>query len=72
MHWQIETCDDLQISTPKMFWKEVANKLCVVVCKLNSWEDIECNWELDDEPQCTFQISKEGIFNYEQSCYFFP
>ena len=44
-----------------MLWEVVANKLCVVGCKPN---DMTSNvFELDDEPQCTFQISKaEGTF----------
>ena len=49
-----------------MFWKVVVNKLCVVVCKQNNLDNIKCVWELDDEPQCTFQISKvEGAFVME-------
>ena len=48
-----------------MFWKVVAKKLCMVVCKPNGLDDIRCTWKLDDEPQWTFQISKvEGTFNY--------
>ena len=50
MHWQIETYDCLQISTPKMLWKVVANKLCVVARKSNGLDDIMCIKELDDEP----------------------
>ena len=70
MHWQVENCDDLQISIFKMIWKVVANKLCVVVCKPNGLDDIGYIWELDDEPQCTVQISKvEYTFNYGQLCY---
>ena len=73
MHWQVETCDYLQISMSKILWKVVANKLGVVVCKSNDLDGIICIWELDDEPQCTFQISKaEDIFNYEQFCYSLP
>ena len=30
----------------------------MVVRKPNSVEDVICNWDLDDEPQSTFQISK--------------
>ena len=34
----------------------------VVVCKPSGLDDIRCVWELDDEPQCTLQISKvEGM-----------
>ena len=41
-----------------------------VGCKPNGMDDIICIWELDDEPQCTFQISKvRGTFNYGQRCY---
>ena len=64
MHLQVETYDYLQISTPKMLGKVVANILCVVVCKPNGMDDIRCIKELDDEPQCTFQIPNvEGAFN---------
>ena len=67
MHWQVETCECSQISTLKMLWTMVANKLFVVVCKPNGMDDIRCIWELDDEPQCTFQTSKVvGTFNYRQ------
>ena len=45
--------------------KDACNKLCVVVCKPNGLDDIKCIRELNDEPQCTFQISKaEGTFDY--------
>ena len=65
MHWQVKTCDYLQMSIPMMFWKMVAKKTCMVVCKPNGLDDIKCTWKLDDEPQCTFQISiVEGTFNY--------
>ena len=60
-------------STPKMLWKVLANKLCVVVCKPIGMDDIRCIIEVDDEPQCTFQISKaEGTFNCGQPCYSLP
>ena len=49
-HWQIETCDYLQISTTKMLWKVVANILYVLVCKSNNLDDIRCIWQLDDGP----------------------
>ena len=50
-----------------VLWKVVANKLYIVVCEPNGPYDIKCIWELDDEPQCTFQISKtESTFNYGQ------
>ena len=40
----------------------------MVVCKPNGLDGIKCIQELDDEPQCTFQISKvEGTTNYGQS-----
>ena len=61
------TCNDklkhvrILISTPKMLWKVVAKRVCVMVCKPNAQDDIQCIWELDDQPQ----ISKvEGTFNY--------
>ena len=41
-----------------MLWKLVPNKLYVVVSKQNDVVDIICIWELDDEAQHTFQISK--------------
>ena len=73
MHWQVETYDALHISTPTMLWKVIANKSCVVVCKSNGQDDIMFIWELDDEPQCTFQISKaKHTFNYGQICYSLP
>ena len=56
--------DYLQISIPKMLWKVVANKLCVVVCKPNGVDDIICICQLDDEPQYTIRISKaQGTFS---------
>ena len=58
MHPQVETYDYSKISTAKMLWKVVANKLCVLVSKPNGMDDIICIWELDDEPRCTFQISR--------------
>jgi hypothetical protein len=62
--WQAETCDYLHNFAHKMLWKVVPNEACVVVCKPNGMDDIICIWELDDEPQCTFQIWKvEVIFN---------
>ena len=70
--WQVETCD-LQIFTPKMLWKMVANISCMVVCKPNNLYDIICIWKLIDEPQWTFQISKsEGTFHYGWLCYIIP
>ena len=46
-----------------MLYKVVASKFCVVVWKPNGLDDIIYIGELDDEPQCKFQISKaEGIF----------
>ena len=53
-HKQVETYDYLQISMPKMLWKVVANKLYVVVCKPNGFDDTKWIWALDDEPQWTF------------------
>ena len=50
MHWQIETCDYLRISMPKMLRKVVAKKLHMVVCNPNGMDDIKCIWKLDDEP----------------------
>ena len=67
MYEQVETYDYLQISTRKMLWKVVANKLCVLIRKSLVLDNIICIWELDDEPWCTFQISKvEGACNYGQ------
>ena len=59
--WQVETYDYLQIPIPKMLWKVVASKLCVVVCKPISMHDIIYIWESNDEPQCAFQISKTEV-----------
>jgi hypothetical protein len=56
-----------------MLWKVVANKLCVVVCKPNGMNDISCTWQLDVEPQCTFQISKaEGTLIIGKFVFSFP
>ena len=52
----VDTGEYLHISTPKMLWKVVANKLSVMVCKPNGMDDVICIWELDGEPKCTFQI----------------
>ena len=74
-HWLVETRVYLQVSMPKMLWKVVANRLCVVVCKPNGLDDMKNIWELDesDEPSCIFQISKaEVTFNYGQFCNSFP
>ena len=45
-----------------MLRKVVANELCVVVRKPNGLDDIMYIWQLDDEPQCTFQISKAEAY----------
>lgn len=42
MHWQVETCEFLQVSTPNMLQKVVANKLCVVDCKPSGLDAIIC------------------------------
>ena len=47
---------------PIMLWKVVANILCVMLCRPNNLDDIEHIWELDDEPQCTLQLSKKKVF----------
>jgi hypothetical protein len=53
----------------RCFEKVVANKLCVMVWNPNGMDDIICISELNDEPQCTFQISKTvGTFNCGQRC----
>ena len=59
--WQFGTCDYLQISFLKLLWK-VAKRICVMVCKPNGLDDILFIWQLDGEPQCTFQISKWKVF----------
>ena len=47
------------MSMPKVFWKVVANILCVVVYKPNGMDDIKCIQELANEPQCTFSELKK-------------
>ena len=63
MYWQVETDDYLQVPTPKMLWKVVANILFVAICKTNGLDDIICIWELDNEPQRTFQTQKQKVLS---------
>ena len=60
---KVEIFDYLQISTPKMLWEVVVNKLCVVVCKANNMDDIICIWELDDDPQCKLKSLKWKVLS---------
>ena len=45
--YKLKAYDYIQISMPKMLWKVVANKSCVLVCKPNGMDDIKGIWESD-------------------------
>ena len=51
---------------PRCFGRWLPRDYVIVGCKTYGLDDIICIWQLVDEPQCTFQISKvEGTLNLD-------